>query len=164
MMNFLTHNVKAKELDEQMKHLFRLAYYFDRTTYSLYTIPTGMGLSGTPLNEALLCLHQILPKFQRENKLQKVQCIVLTDGEGYPPKFHREIQRRWESEPFIGTGSLGHNCFLRNRKTGNTYSLNVDWNKITDVFLKDLRETFKDVNFIGIRVLRNLPLVPLPYF
>ena len=155
MMNFLTHNVKAKELDEQMKHLFRLAYYFDRTTYSLYTIPTGMGLSGTPLNESMIALHKILPKFKQENKVQKVQCIVLTDGEGYPPKFHREIQRRWESEPFIGTGSLGHNCFLRNRKTGNTYSLNVDWNKITDVFLKDLRETFKDVNFIGIRVLAS---------
>ena len=80
---------------------------------------------------------------------------MLTDGEGYPPKFHREIQRHWEHEPFIGTGSIGHNCFLRNRKTGHTYSMDVLWNKMTDVFLEDLKTTFPDVNFIGIRVLAS---------
>ena len=155
MMNFLTHKVSTKELETQMKHLFRLAYYFDRTTYSHYHIPPTMGLSGTPLNETMMALHQILPKFKKENKVQKVQCVVLTDGEGYPPKFHREIQRHWEHEPFIGTGSIGHNCFLRNRKTGHTYSMDVLWNKMTDVFLEDLKTTFPDVNFIGIRVLAS---------
>ena len=155
MMNFLTHKVNTKELEMQMKHLFRLAYYFDRTTRSYYNIPPTMGLSGTPLNETMIALHQILPKFKKENKVQKVQCVVLTDGEGYPPKFHREIQRHWEHEPFIGTGSVGHNCFLRNRKTGHTYSMNVQWNKMTDVFLEDLKTTFPDVNFIGIRVLAS---------
>ena len=155
MMNFLTHKVSTKELETQMKHLFRLAYYFDRTTYSHYHIPPTMGLSGTPLNETMIALHQILPKFKKDNKVQKVQCVVLTDGEGYPPKFHREIQRHWEHEPFIGTGSIGHNCFLRNRKTGHTYSMDVLWNKMTDVFLEDLKTTFPDVNFIGIRVLAS---------
>ena len=155
MMNFLTHKVSTKELETQMKHLFRLAYYFDRTTRSYYNIPPTMGLSGTPLNETMIALHQILPKFKKENKVQKVQCVVLTDGEGYPPKFHREIQRHWEHEPFIGTGSIGHNCFLRNRKTGHTYSMDVLWNKMTDVFLEDLKTTFPDVNFIGIRVLAS---------
>ena len=155
MMNFLTHKVKTNELEAQMKNIFRLANYFDRTTFSHYLVPCGMGLSGTPLNESMIALHQILPKFKKDNKVQKVQCIVLTDGEGYPPKFHREIQRHWEHEPFIGTGSVGHNCFLRNRKTGHTYSLDVMWNKMTDVFLEDLKTTFKDVNFIGIRVLAS---------
>ena len=155
MMNFLTHKVSTKELETQMKHLFRLAYHFDRTTRSYYHIPPTMGLSGTPLNETMIALHQILPKFKKENKVQKVQCVVLTDGEGYPPKFHREIQRHWEHEPFIGTGSIGHNCFLRNRKTGHTYSMDVLWNKMTDVFLEDLKTTFPDVNFIGIRVLAS---------
>ena len=155
MMNFLTHKVKTNELEAQMKNIFRLANYFDRTTFSHYQVPCGMGLSGTPLNESMIALHQILPKFKKDNKVQKVQCIVLTDGEGYPPKLHREIQRSWERDSFIGTGSVGHNCFLRNRKTGHTYSLNVMWNKMTDVFLEDLKTNFKDVNFIGIRVLAS---------
>ena len=155
MMNFLTHKVKTNELEVQMKNIFRLANYFDRTTFSHYQVPCGMCLSGTPLNESMIALHQILPKFKKDNKVQKVQCVVLTDGEGYPPKLHREIQRSWERDSFIGTGSVGHNCFLRNRKTGHTYSLDVMWNKMTDIFLEDLKTTFKDVNFIGIRVLAS---------
>ena len=77
----------------------------------------------------------------------------MTDGEAPPMKLHREIQRHWENEPFIGTGSIHHNAFLRDRKTGNTYSLDCEWYEFTDVLLRNLRDVFTDVNFIGIRVL-----------
>ena len=43
MMNFLTHKVSTKELETQMKHLFRLAYYFDRTTRSYYQYSSHYG-------------------------------------------------------------------------------------------------------------------------
>jgi len=72
MMNLLTSKVNGKTLEEQMKNIFRLAYANHRNHYSRYSIPVGLSLSGTPLNEALISLHQILPKFQKENKLQKV--------------------------------------------------------------------------------------------
>ena len=49
------------------------------------------------------------------------------------------------------SGSL----FLRNRKTGTVRKLttNYSYNEFTDNLLYDLRDTFKEVNFIGIRVL-----------
>ena len=153
LMNILTHNVSSKVMEHQMKNIFRLGYYFSR--YALYPIPIGMGLSGTPLNEAMVSLHQIIPQFKKTNNVEKVQCVVLTDGEGYCPKYHREIQRSWEHEPFIGLGSIGPNCFLRDRKTGNTYSLNGDWGMMTDTLLTNLRDKFVDTNFIGIRVLEG---------
>ena len=68
-------------------------------------------------------------------------------------KYHREFHRHWEHEPFIGTSSIHHNAFLRDRKTGNTYSLDCEWYEFTDVLLRNLRDKFTDVNFIGIRVL-----------
>ena len=151
MMNIFTSKVKVKELESQMKNFFRLAHSFHR--YALYHPPSGMGLSGTPLNEAIISLHQILPQFKQENKLQKVQCVILTDGEAAPLKYHREIQRHWEHEPFIGTGSIGMNAFLRDRKTGNTYSFDCEWHEFTDILLRNIRHNFTDVNFIGIRVL-----------
>ena len=153
LMNILTHNVSGKVLEHQMKNIFRLGYYFSR--YAMYPIPIGMGLSGTPLNEAMVSLHQIIPQFKKTNGVEKVQCVVLTDGEGYCPKYHREIQRSWEHEPFIGLGSIGYNCFLRDRKTGNTYALNGNWGEITDILLTNLRDKFTDTNFIGIRVLEG---------
>ena len=113
----------------------------------------GMNLSGTPLNEALVSLHQILPKFQKENKLQKVQCVILTDGEAPVLKCHREVYRHWEKDSYVGTSYIGPNSFIRNRKTGNTYSCNVEWYGFTDILLRNLRDSFTDINFIGIRVL-----------
>jgi len=155
MMNLLTSKTNGKILDEQMKNLFRLAYSFGRWTQTRYPVPTGLNLSGTPLNEALISLHQILPKFQKENKVQKVQCVVLTDGEACMVKYHREVQRHWENEPFMGTAHIGPNAFLRDRKTGNTYSCDVEWHKFTDILLRNLRDRFADINFIGIRVLEG---------
>jgi hypothetical protein len=155
MMNLLTSKVNGKTLEEQMKYIFRLAASFGRNFYCRYSTPLGMSLSGTPLNEALISLHQILPKFQKENKLQKVQCVILTDGEAGGLKYHREVQRHWEAEPYLGTSHIGQNAFLRDRKTGNTYSLAVEWHEMTDVFLRDLRDKFVNTNFIGIRVLEG---------
>ena len=155
MMNLLTSKVNGKTLENQMKNIFRLAYSFGRNCYSLYPTPLGLSLSGTPLNEALISLHQILPKFQKENKLQKVQCVVLTDGEACGIKYHREVKRHWEDGPYLGTSHIGNNSFLRDRKTGNTYSLDCEWHQMTDVFLRNLRDKFADINFIGIRVLQS---------
>ncbi len=73
MMNLLTSKVSGKELEHQMLNIWRLATCFENTYSVGYTYPNRLCLSGTPLNEALISLHQILPTFQKENKLQKVQ-------------------------------------------------------------------------------------------
>jgi hypothetical protein len=81
--------------------------------------------------------------------------VILTDGEAAPLKYHRELFRRNAIEPFIGINSLGPHCFLRNRKTGISRSLGGEWYEMTDVLLEDLKATFPDMNFIGIRVLES---------
>ena len=151
MMNIFTSKSKLKEMEKQMKNFYRLASSYRK--YGYLAVPTGLSLSGTPLNESMLALHQILPQFKKENKLQKVQCVVMTDGEAAPLKYHREFHRHWEKEPFIGTSTIHPNAFLRDRKTGNTYSLDCEWYEFTDILLRNLRDNFTDVNFIGIRVL-----------
>ena len=153
MMNIFSSSVKMKELEQQMKNFYRLSY--NMTRWSTAPIPTGLSLSGTPLNEAFISLHQILPQFKKQHKVQKVQCVVLTDGEAGGMKYHKEVQRRWEDGPFLGVGSVQANAFLRNRKTGNTYSFDCEWWEMSDIFLKNLRDTFADVSFIGIRVLES---------
>jgi hypothetical protein len=156
LMNLLSSKVNSNQLEQYMKNIFRVVNYFKQSYYCDYGIPPGLNLSGTPLNESLITLHQILPKFKNENKLQKVQCIVLTDGEACGVKYHREVQRRWDNgDTYIGTSYIGPNCFLRDRKTGNTYSLGGEWHDFTDVLLQNLRDKFTDINFIGIRILEN---------
>ena len=152
-----TSKVNGKTLEHQMKNIFRIASAWGNSSFVPYNIPIGMNLSGTPLNEALITLHQILPQFKKENNLQKVQCVVLTDGESSPLRYSKEFQRKWESNSFMGSQYVNERCFLRNRKTGHTYSCEGlgHWADVTDLLLKDLKQSFLDINFIGIRILCN---------
>jgi len=152
LMNVLTSKVSGKELERQMINIWRVVSYYSRTAQ--YGIPEQVGLSATPLNESLVALHQILPKFQRENKLQKVQCIILTDGEANHLAHHVVVDRSWEDGPFIGTRRLHPDTyFIRDRKLGRTYQVKYEWHKFTDSLLQNLKDKFPEVNFIGIRVL-----------
>ena len=154
LMNLLTSKVSGKELEHQMLNVWRLAVCFGDSYRAQYTYSNRLALSGTPLNEALMSLHQILPKFQKENKLQKVQCIVLTDGEANYPPYHVEIKRG--SDSYIGTrGIHPDKTFLRDRKLGITYKFDYGYHQFTEVLLRNLKDKFSSVNFIGIRVLEG---------
>ena len=154
LMNLLTSKISGKQLEHQMLNIWRLAVCFGNVYRSLYTHPSRLCLSGTPLNEALISLHQILPKFQKENKLQKVQCIVLTDGEAGHLPYHNEVKRAWEPDIRLGTQHINPDrSFLRDRKLGTTYKFGYGYHQFTDTLLKNLKDKFSSVNFIGIRVL-----------
>jgi hypothetical protein len=154
LMNLLTSKVSQSVLEHQMKNIWRLAVCFGNTYTCGYTHPSRLCLSGTPLNEALISLHQILPKFQKENKLQKVQCIVLTDGEANHIPYHVEVKRAWDTEPYLGVHSVSpERTFLRDRKLGTTYKFGYGYHEFTDTLLRNLKDKFSSVNFIGIRVL-----------
>ena len=156
LLNMFSSRTKVKELDNQMKTIFRIANGFNRSVYTYYPIPSGLSLSGTPLNDALITLHEIIPQFKKKNNIEKVQCVVLTDGEAPPIKYHKIVQRHWEIDPYLGIRQVcNNNCILRDRKLGTTYTLNGNWYEVTDVLLTHLKDRFKDTNFIGIRVLEG---------
>jgi hypothetical protein len=150
LLNLLTGNVKRKELEKQLLNVWRIV--FNMKSWTNYEGPAGYGLSGTPLNEALVCLNQIIPQFQKNHDLQKVQCVILTDGEAN----HLSYCKPWYSERYgekEGTAHLtrGHS-YLRNRKTGHTYKIGDYFYQFTELLLSDLKESFPYTNFIGIRL------------
>jgi hypothetical protein len=156
MMNILTSKVSCKEFEHQMMNIWRVVKTFSCYSSSEYTCPSRLSLSGTPLNEAFIALHQILPKFQKENKLQKVQCVVLTDGESNYLPHHVMVKRNWESEPYIGIrNTYPQTAILRDRKLGTTYRFSHTYTEFTNTFIRNLKDNFPSVNFIGIRVLES---------
>jgi hypothetical protein len=48
-----------------------------------YTVPGWMHLSGTPLNETVVAAFQIVPEFKKKNRLEIVNTVFLTDGDGH---------------------------------------------------------------------------------
>ena len=156
MVNILSGRLKGRDLEKQMINVWRIAAYFSGNWGTHYSVPDRLSLSGTPLNESLITLHQIIPQFKKDNSVQKVQCIILTDGESCGLGYHVEIQRRWESEPFLGARQIpSWKGILRDRKLGRTYTFNGIHSGFTKTMLINLKENFPNTNFIGIRVLEG---------
>ena len=161
MMNLFTHTTNAKTLDEQMSNIWRIAYAYRNNWSAQYDTPYRMSLSGTPLNEAIITLNQILPKFKKDNKVQKVQCVILTDGEAGWISYRKTVERM-SYETDTQSTRLGYaqikmgRTFIRDRKLGTTYKVSENsYTSLTDALLRNIQDRFEDVNFIGIRIMEN---------
>ena len=147
LLNLATSRSNSKSFDTSINHLYRLAYYYSRNAI-YYHNPMGLDLSGTPLNESLITLKTLIPQFQKQNDLQKVNVCILTDGEGNNLSYDVELN------DYVGNRSVQANCCLRDRKIGRTYR-HFDYeitNSLTTILLENLKDSFPQVNFIGFRI------------
>ena len=154
LMEFFTSEVSSRELDEQMLNIWRVVNSMSRHSYEYNFCPPRLGLSGTPLNESIVALHKIIPAFKKQHNLQKLNCVILTDGEAGPLCYNKEIHPHWEEKPRLCKKRIiPGNDFVRNRKTGMTYSVGPVWHQFTGILLEDLKMSLPYCNFIGIRIL-----------
>ena len=117
--------------------------------------PQRFHLSGTPLDTSLIVLHDIIPQFQKKYDLQKVQTIILTDGESEPLSYSAETENPYTYDRKLFCRPVRSTCtYLRDRKLGTTYRLS-EWTEGTAALMQHLQDSFPDVNFIGIRLASN---------
>ena len=119
-----------------------------------YQPTPGLGLSGTPLNEAIVMLNYIIPKFKNENDLQKVNVCLLTDGESASANYGRKVRREYVEDYDVRPGRVDYNTCLRDRKTGRVYKpFDGCWSHITATFIDQVRDRFPEVSVLGFRIL-----------
>ena len=154
LVNVLSSTLNTRDQDKAASYLFRLARVFNRNSH--YPIPQSLHLSGTPLNEALIAMRQIIPQFQKQNKVEKVHLINLTDGEGSPisrwTKTHRYYEHSGEDRFFARDL---HHCQLRDRKLGRIYppfTPAQSYYGQSDTYVQNLRDLFPNTNVISIRL------------
>lgn len=156
LLNLVTSNGRnGKDLEAQLKNFWRLVV--GNAGYCGFSTPAGYSLSGTPLHEAAISLTAVIPDFQKRNKVQKTNVIILTDGESASINYNTD--RGYGNR--LGSAHVGEDCILRDRKTGRVYPRfsnggyygNSDL--ITKVFLQNVRDRFPDVNLIGIRLVNG---------
>lgn len=154
MMNILTSTVNRKELQRQMQTIFMIAASYNTRGGDI--VPSRVGLSGTPLNEALISLRKILPQFKKNNNVEKAHVMVLTDGEAGWTRYTTEIQS-YDGQSKISVGRLGHqNGYLRNRVTGSVRKIDESrLGGVTTSILEDLRDEFPESTFTGFRILER---------
>ena len=148
LMNFFTSSTNSRVLEEQLKNIWAACYAFQNRSGF---VPHHLELSGSPIGESIICLHKLIPAFQQKNKLQKVNAIFLTDGEGYQNAVTTERKMYGE----VGIGFTKHNkTSIRDRKTGRVYrSFDYDnFPKYAKILLETVKDRFPTVNLINFRI------------
>ncbi len=156
LLNFISSRAKSKDFERDCLNLWRLASRENRRNAHCYNTPNGLSLSGTPLNESIIALHKIIPMFKNRENLQKVNVVILTDGEGNNLAYNVDVRRKYGHDvDRLGTNTIYHNNALRDRKTGHVYRNFDDSNKsyLTTILLENLKHNFPYVNLIGFRIL-----------
>lgn len=84
LMNLFSSRMKKNEFEAAIPQCFALArsQNWGRTAGPTITVGREFQLGGTPLNEALLAAIDIVPSFKKNNNVQIVNTVFLTDGSG----------------------------------------------------------------------------------
>ena len=83
----LSSSQKRREIDADMYNLFCQAF---KITYQFRFAPFSnrLQMGGTPLNNVLFGIPKMIEKFKRQNNVQKVSFVCLTDGESSPIHYY----------------------------------------------------------------------------
>ena len=153
LLEFFSSKMSAKEEIEMMEILWMIASYYGVETdraiaYDRVVFPSFLNLGGTPLNDAIIAMMDIVPKFKAETGVQKVNTIFLTDGasnnlDGVYDYFldtntgeHKEV-----------VNTLRGKVMISDPKTLKNYE--VDAFNMTDGLLNVLKKRVPDMNLIG---------------
>ena len=166
LLNILTTDCNTRDLDQQARYLYYLGAYFSSYTGNnggdwdsryirALNYPIGLYLGGTPLNEAIVSLHCVIPYFKDKYGVEKLNVVVLTDGEAHAGAFTTD-QPCYHDDTILSTRSLEYNASLRNRSTGRTFqAFTSHYLCNTKIFLEDVRDTYPDTNIVAFRIIEG---------
>lgn len=163
LVNLLTSEGNAKNFTMQCKFLYRISSYYQSNGWARrggIVSPSFLCLGGTPLNEGLLCINQLLPVWKQRTGAEKTHLIVLTDGEssqsGYVHKSSDYYDRPYVNALYYYT--------LRDRKTGRYYSnIQSGCYHTTNVLLRVIRDNNPGCSVLGFRICSSRDLTQMLY-
>jgi len=149
LMNFFTSKTNNRVLEEQLKNIWTACYAYQKHSG---VVPRHLELSGSPIGESIMALHSLIPDFQAKNKLQKVNVVFLTDGEGYQNSVTKERKNHYD-DTYIGMTKYNKTS-IRDRKSGRVYR-SFDYNSFSQyakILLETVKDRFPTVNLINFRI------------
>jgi hypothetical protein len=149
MLNLMSSRMNTIQYKAGLKHMMMLSKVHGRGCYKL-NVPEdyAFNLSGTPLDEAIACMNEMIPAFRSQNDLNIVNLAVITDG--------MSNGNRWgETRQADGTRIWG-TPILRNRSNGATYGGQGTYCTMTENLLNYVRDN-TGANIIGIFLEGNTP-------
>jgi hypothetical protein len=122
----------------------------NRNSHPSTYFPGWMGLHFTPLNEAIFSAMQIIPKFQKDNKLQVVNTVFLTDGDGH------QLTKR-TSDDYINDFRTTEtkSAILRHSQTGYSQKIKDSTNDSYSNAALQLLKRITNCNVVGFYLMKS---------
>ena len=143
LINWASSRMNNKDFDENMFNLYYVAnklndrggrwYDEERSCYDILRYPDNYYMSSTPLNDAVMHFHHLVPQFMKKYSIEKMNTILLTDGHSdrganrYDPTYYAHRAR----------------LVLVSKKTRKQYKLDrggYDSHTLTNALLDNLRQ------------------------
>jgi hypothetical protein len=116
----------------------------------------GYSTGGTPLNEALVWMYLNIDKYIKQNSIEKLTLITLTDGEG-GPLYSSEgdmSDTRYGYDANGMTKKIKQKHFIRDEVTQKTYQLTRFANPQTETYLRMIKDRH-NIMVVGFYICRN---------
>ena len=145
LVNWASSRMNNKDFEENMFNLYALARRFNQRNsrhweeqdpFDVLQQPYSYHMSSTPLNDALMIFHKLVPAFIKKYSIEKMNTVLLTDGHS-----DRGAQR-WDPTS-RHLGRRNSNLILISKKTRKQYNLNNNGyhsRDLTSILIENLRE------------------------
>jgi len=163
MLNFFSSKMTIEEEMKMMHYVWMIANQWGNRDWNVDGYPQratrSYQLGGTPLNEAILAMMNIVPKFKKESGVQKVHSIFLTDGAGSSLSTKSEWMLDTKTgspsfgKHFLGYSTLSEKMVITDPVTNKTVEIDNDkWNRrlnVTPALLELLKNRVSEMNVVG---------------
>lgn len=145
LMNLLSSKMAANELAYMSSILLYGSEIINQRSYNsrMRGFPSWMQLQYTPINEAIFSAIKIIPKFQKENKLQIVNTVFLTDGEGH------QLQTKEGSDINRFRTNAIQMAVMRHKSSGITEKVKESFNESYTAAALNILKQVTNTNVIG---------------
>jgi hypothetical protein len=159
MLNFFSSKMSTEEEMKMMHYVWMIANQWGQRAWDIDGYPqrasASYQLGGTPLNEAIIAMMKIVPKFKNETGVQKVHSIFLTDGSGSSLNAKNEWKLdTYESsesygEQVLSTTAIQGKCVITDPVTNKTIETEDRYWSATPLLLELLKNRIPEMNVVG---------------
>ena len=141
-------NIEFNQAFTALEYIKKSFSYSNVSNDKYFMTPNGMTLRGTPLGEAIMASVPLVERFKKENSLQIVNTVFLTDGAGQLPQSYLKKEKGrsglwntdYETHWFSSTKD---SVYIHDQGRIYKTSISARWNLYNELW-KSLYQILKD--------------------
>ena len=141
-------NIEFNQAFTALEYIKKSFSYSNVSNDKYFMTPNGMTLRGTPLGEAIMASVPLVERFKKENSLQIVNTVFLTDGAGQLPQSYLKKEKGrsglWNTDYETHyVSSTKDSVYIHDKGRIYKTSISGHWNLYNELW-KSLYQILKD--------------------